>query len=149
MKRDSQIAQERKIQKKLFPPKPSSSAQSSTNPLPQPIPPSNRKQTPADSSKSLSDYKSKPVVDKGSAKVRSKGEKIGICLREMFRFDEMGLNVLNRGMKLVGESERLELDRRWKRLRVQETRVFIQRAELVEEQLELIYKELQGSCSRE
>ncbi|XP_058745898.1 GLABROUS1 enhancer-binding protein-like 1 [Vicia villosa] len=85
------------------------------------------------------------VVDSESAKGRSKEEKVNICLREMFRFGEMGLDVLKRGMDLVGESERLEFDRRWKKLRVQESRVFLQRAELVEKQLELIYKALQGS----
>jgi hypothetical protein len=55
------------------------------------------------------------------------------------------MNVLKRGMNLIEELERQELDRRCKRLKVQEAKLYVQRVELLEEQIDLIYKGLQGS----
>ncbi|GAU48435.1 hypothetical protein TSUD_135620 [Trifolium subterraneum] len=44
------------------------------------------------------------------------------------------MDVLKRGMNLIGDSERREFDRRCMRLKVQEAKLRVQRAELLEEQ---------------
>ncbi|GAU47237.1 hypothetical protein TSUD_242870 [Trifolium subterraneum] len=92
------------------------------------------------------------VIDKEPAKNEFvKGESSDImdhpCFREMIRSDEMcmDLNVLKRGMEFLEESERLEFDRRWKKLKAQEAKLRVQRAELLEEHLDLILMGLQGS----
>ncbi|WJX63295.1 hypothetical protein P8452_48201 [Trifolium repens] len=85
------------------------------------------------------------VVDKEPAKYEFANG--GTSFKEMIRFDEMcmNVNVLKWGMELIGESERLEFDRRWKKLKAQEAKLHLKRAELVEEQVDLILKGLQGS----
>ncbi|XP_012568344.2 uncharacterized protein [Cicer arietinum] len=71
---------------------------------------------------------------------------VSLNLSEMIRFDKMSsdVNVLKRGMELIDESERAEFERRWKKLRVDEMKLFVKRAELVEYQVGLILEAIQG-----
>jgi hypothetical protein len=87
------------------------------------------------------------VVDKEPAKYEFANGGTSFNFKEMISFDEMcmNMNVLKRGMKLIGESEILEFDRRWKKLKAQEAKLHLERAELVEEQVDLILKGLQES----
>ncbi|CAI8604111.1 unnamed protein product [Vicia faba] len=90
--------------------------------------------------------KKKPIQEELSSVVDS--DKTGrVSLSEMFRFGEMcmDVNVLKRGMELIGESQREELETRWKKLKVQEAEVFLKRAELAVDQGRLILKELKRS----
>lgn len=68
-------------------------------------------------------------------------------LSEMFGFNKMclGVNLMKNGMNLIGESDREELERRGKMLKVQEMELFVKRAELVVDHGRLILEELQGS----
>ncbi|GAU15862.1 hypothetical protein TSUD_40830 [Trifolium subterraneum] len=56
----------------------------------------------------------------------------------------MGFNVLKRGMELLGEAEREELESRWKKLKTQEMEVLVMRAELAKDYARLILDELEG-----
>ncbi|KAI5399807.1 uncharacterized protein LOC127092376 [Lathyrus oleraceus] len=96
--------------------------------------------------KKPSTSKKKPIQEELSSVVDS--DKMGrLSLGEMFRFGEMRMdvNVLKRGMELIGESEREELEKRWKKLKIQEAEVFVKRAELAVDQGRLILKELKRS----
>ncbi|CAJ2629605.1 unnamed protein product [Trifolium pratense] len=93
----------------------------------------------------------KKIVAKKPAKEESaKGESSGkmghVNLSESFDFDEtcMGLNMLKRGMELLGEEKRKELETRWKKLKVREMEVLVMRAELVKDHARLILNELEG-----
>ncbi|XP_058776117.1 uncharacterized protein LOC131650421 [Vicia villosa] len=86
---------------------------------------------PPKKAKNPSSSKKRPIQEELSSVVDS--DKRGrLSLSEMFRFGAMcmDVNVLKRGMELVGESEREELETRWKKLKVQEAEVFLKRAEL-------------------
>jgi hypothetical protein len=94
--------------------------------------------------------KKKKVAKKPAKEESEKGEssdKMGhLNLSESLVFDEMcmGLNVLKRGLELVGEAEREELVTRWKKLKAKEMEVLVMRAELVKDHARLILNELDG-----
>ncbi|MCI25352.1 mediator-associated protein 1-like, partial [Trifolium medium] len=94
--------------------------------------------------------KKKNVAKKPAKEESAKGEssdKMGhIGLSESFDFDEMcmGVNVLKRGMELLGEAKREELETRWKKLKAREMEVLVMRAELVKDHARLILNELEG-----
>ncbi|CAK8573161.1 unnamed protein product [Lathyrus sativus] len=101
---------------------------------------------PPNKAKKSSTMKKKPIQEELSSVVDN--DKMGhLSLSEMFRFGEMRMdvNVLKRGMELIGESEKEELGKRWKKLKVQEAELFLKRAELAVDQGRLILKELKRS----
>lgn len=55
--------------------------------------------------------------------------------------------ILHEGMGLIGESDRVELDRMWKELKVQEMELVLERAQIVKDPADTISKALQGSSS--
>lgn len=74
-----------------------------------------------------------------------------LILSEMFRFDKCvglsGLNedVVKRGVELIGESEKAELEGRWKKLQLAELELFLKRAQLIDYQARLILEAYKSS----
>jgi hypothetical protein len=75
-------------------------------------------------------------------------------MTEMHRFDKsvsgvfgVSIGLLKSESKLIEESKRVELERRWKELRVAELKCTAMRAELTEDHAKLILEALQSSSS--
>ncbi len=68
------------------------------------------------------------------------------CFNEMVRFDKnMGVvgleeSVVKRGLDLIGERKRKELEERWKEVNMAELEVFVKRSELISNQARLIFE---------
>ncbi|CAJ2648221.1 hypothetical protein L195_g006680 [Trifolium pratense] len=92
-----------------------------------------KKPMPEESPSVIDNEPAKDEFEKGE----SSDEMPHLCFREMDAF--------KKGIELLGESERKEFDRRYKKLRVQEVKLRLRRAELVENHVEIILNALQGS----
>ncbi|KAK7328028.1 hypothetical protein VNO77_22122 [Canavalia gladiata] len=74
-----------------------------------------------------------------------------LLLREISRFGNgacvygLNENETKRGLELIGESKRVELEGKWKKLRTAEAELFAKRALLIGEQTRLILEALQSS----
>jgi hypothetical protein len=93
-------------------------------------------------------------AEKGKEKVvpeKSDDDDICFLLNEMFRFgNDMGLctkEVAKKGLKLIGDSKRAELMVKWRQVRIAAMKVLADRAELANDQANLILKELKKSTN--
>jgi hypothetical protein len=92
-------------------------------------------------------------AEKGKEKVVPEKSDDDICflLNEMFRFgNDMGLctkEVAKKGLKLIGDSKRAELMVKWRQVRIAAMKVLADRAELANDQANLILKELKKSTN--
>jgi hypothetical protein len=59
----------------------------------------------------------------------------------------LGTDILKSEVELIEESKRVELERRWKELRVTELNCIVKRAELARDQARLILEVVQSSSS--
>jgi hypothetical protein len=59
----------------------------------------------------------------------------------------LSTDILKSGVELIEESKRVELERRWKELRVTELNCIVKRAELARDQARLILEAVQSSSS--
>jgi len=83
---------------------------------------------------------SSPVLYKYDEKMEIDGDS-GSCLNGMLRFDKnvwLDERVIKRGLKLIDEEKKVELEERWKEVELAELEVFVKRTELIKDQARLI-----------
>ncbi|KAM4113042.1 hypothetical protein ACJW30_05G188000 [Castanea mollissima] len=69
------------------------------------------------------------------------GSGSGSCLNGMLRFDKsvwLDERVIKRGLKLIDEEKKVELEERWKEVELAELELFVKRTELIKDQARLI-----------
>ena len=87
---------------------------------------------------------SSPVLYKYGEKMEIDGDSgsgSGSCLNGMLRFDKnvwLDERVIKRGLKLIDEEKKVELEERWKEVELAELEVFVKRTELIKDQARLI-----------
>ena len=87
---------------------------------------------------------SSPVLYKYGEKMEIDGDSgsgLGSCLNGMLRFDKnvwLDERVIKRGLKLIDEEKKVELEERWKEVELAELEVFVKRTELIKDQARLI-----------
>jgi hypothetical protein len=91
--------------------------------------------------------------NQGSGPGSGSGSGSGRSLNGMVRFDKsMGVvgleeSVIKRGLELIGEDKRVELEERWREVEMAELEVFVKRTELVRDQARLIWEAYQKEAN--
>ncbi|CAJ1953365.1 unnamed protein product [Sphenostylis stenocarpa] len=74
------------------------------------------------------------------------GNDVSLLYREISRFQELDEEDMKKGLTLIGESKRKELEGRWKNLRHAEMELLVNRSLLIAEQIKLVSEALHSSC---